>query len=183
MKIVVASKNPVKISAAETGAKLMFPSRQIDVTGYSVPSEVADQPMTEQETRQGAFNRVKNVALLMPQADLFIAIEGGCEEQTDIHGKTHLAAFAWVMVMDKNGQWGEARSANFYLPEAVAKLVREGMELGHADDVVFGKNNSKQETGAVGLLTHDAVSRMDYYVQPVALALIPIKNHDLYKQS
>ena len=180
MKIVVASKNPVKIDAALKGSQLMFPNRQIEVAGYSVPSEVADQPMTEAETKAGAFNRVKNVALLQPQADLWVAIEGGCQEQTDIRGQSHLEVFAWVMVMDKNNLWGEARSASFQLPEAIAKLVRIGVELGVADDMVFKRTNSKHDTATVGALTGDAVPRLDYYIQPMALALIPMKNPTLY---
>jgi inosine/xanthosine triphosphatase len=33
------------------------------------------------------------------------------------------------------------------LPEPVSKLIRTGTELGHADDIVFGKKNSKQGSG------------------------------------
>lgn len=183
LKVVVASKSPVKIAAAERGVKMMFPTRQIEVVGFSVPSDVADQPMTEHETKQGAYNRARNVALLQPQADLWIGIEGGCGDAKDFHGHTHLDTFAWVAVMDKYNQWSEARSASFYLPEKIATLVREGMELGAADDLVFGKVNSKQETGAVGLLTDNAIPRIDFYLQAVALALIPVKNAALYAKN
>jgi inosine/xanthosine triphosphatase len=181
MKIVVASKNPVKIAAVEQGVALMFPDRKLEIIGYSVPSEVADQPLTDAETKAGAFNRVKNVALLDPLADLFVAIEGGIEDVPDIHGTMHMTAFAWVMVMDKHNIWGEARSASFQLPEAVATRVRGGEELGIADDAVFGQSNSKQQNGAVGLLTHNAVTRSQLYVMPMALALIPHRNAELYK--
>lgn len=182
MKIVVASKNPVKLDAVQRGVALMFPDRKLEVMGYSVPSEVSEQPMSDKETREGAFNRVKNVALLQPGADLFVAIEGGCEDIEDIQGKAHMSVFAWVVMMDKQNIWSEARSASFQLPEAVGRLVRGGMELGPADDQVFGDSNSKQKNGAVGLLTHDVVTRADYYVMPVALATIPYRNKELYSQ-
>jgi len=54
------------------------------------------------------------------------------------------------------------------------------MELGEADDVVFGTNNSKQANGAVGLLTDNALTRAELYTEGVILALIPLRNESLY---
>ncbi len=68
----------------------------------------------------------------------------------------------------------------FTLPEAVAALIRQGQELGAADDLVFGRVNSKQEQGAVGLLTGGVVDRTQLYAQAVVLALIPFKHRGLY---
>jgi non-canonical (house-cleaning) NTP pyrophosphatase len=78
---------------------------------------------------------------------------------------------------------GKARTGAFFLPPAVARLVNEGIELGEADDMVFGRTNSKQKNGAVGLLTGDVIDRRLYYEQAVVLALIPFKNPDLYSSS
>jgi inosine/xanthosine triphosphatase len=181
MKIVVTSKNPVKISAAEQGVHRMFPDVTLEVTGASASSGVADQPMSEKETRQGALNRINHVLTLMPDADLYVSMEGGIEDRPDAHGVMQMVCFAWVVVRDKNGKWGESRSADLTLPFAVADLVRQGLELGEADDRVFGRSNSKQQNGAVGLLTKDAITRAAYYEMPVVLALIPIVNSDLYK--
>jgi non-canonical (house-cleaning) NTP pyrophosphatase len=49
------------------------------------------------------------------------------------------------------------------------------MELGEADDVVFGRANSKQANGSIGLLTDDTITRTSYYVDAVVMALIPFK--------
>lgn len=65
------------------------------------------------------------------------------------------------------------------LPQEVASLVRQGVELGIADDRVFGRSNSKQSNGAVGLLTADLIDRQRYYEHAVILALVPFKNVDL----
>jgi non-canonical (house-cleaning) NTP pyrophosphatase len=54
------------------------------------------------------------------------------------------------------------------------------MELGHADDIVFGRNNSKQQTGAVGILTREVITRAEYYSHGGVLALIPSLNPGLY---
>jgi non-canonical (house-cleaning) NTP pyrophosphatase len=90
-----------------------------------------------------------------------------------------LAAFAWVVVLDR-ARAGQARTGTFFLPPRVAALVRAGKELGEADDIVFGRSNSKQENGAVGLLTGDALDRAGFYEPAVLLALIPFKNPELY---
>jgi non-canonical (house-cleaning) NTP pyrophosphatase len=54
------------------------------------------------------------------------------------------------------------------------------MELGHADDLVFQAQNSKQQGGSVGLLTHGLITREAYYQQAMVLALIPFLNESLY---
>lgn len=153
----------------------MFPGETFKVQGISVPSEVSDQPMSNNETLRGATNRVNNVSNLVTEADYWVGIEGGLEE---IDGE--LEAFAWVVVKSKDGKMGKGRTGSFFLPEKVAELVKQGMELGEADDIVFGMTNSKQINGAVGILTGDVLTRTTYYEPAVILAIIPFKNKTLY---
>jgi non-canonical (house-cleaning) NTP pyrophosphatase len=54
------------------------------------------------------------------------------------------------------------------------------MELGVANDMVFNETNSKQKNGAVGLLTHNQIDRVELYRAGVVLALIPFVNQGLY---
>ena len=131
--------------------------------------------MTDDETLRGALNRVENSRTLEPDAHYWVGIEGG----VDTTQSGSVESFAWVAVIGKDKRMGKARTAAYYLPEETAKLVREGMELGHADDLVFGRTNSKQHSGSVGLLTDDVIDRFAYYVQAVILALIPFKNTNL----
>ena len=90
-----------------------------------------------------------------------------------------LAAFAWIVVRSRT-RTGKARSGTFLLPPAVTALVKQGMELGEADDRVFGHTNSKQKGGAIGLLTDNVVDRKQLYEQAVLLALVSFKNEVLY---
>lgn len=64
---------------------------------------------------------------------------------------------------------------------SLCALFAEGLELGEADDRVFGRTNSKQATGAVGLLSKDLITRQSYYEHAITLALIPFLNEELYK--
>ena len=173
--VIVASKNPVKIRAALDGFRRMFAAEAFSAEGVSVPSGVAHQPMTDAETLAGARNRASNAQKAQPQADFWVGIEGGVDE---VGGEMH--AFAWVVILRGEKGYGEARSASFLLPKVLVELIHQGVELGEADDRVFGRQNSKQENGAVGLLTNDVVDRAALYVMPVALALIPFTNESLY---
>lgn len=167
MRIVVASKNPVKIGAALEGFQRIWPDTAFKAEGISIPSGVRDQPMGDEETLLGAYNRAAGAKLAVPEADYWAGIEGGCAE-----GAGGLEAFAWVVVLGRDGS-GRSRTGMFMLPEEIAALVRGGMELGHADDAVFGRTNSKHHDGSVGLLTGGVIDRRAYYAHAVVLALIP----------
>ena len=143
-KIVVGSLNPVKAEAVRSGFQRVFPEESFEVEGVAVPSGVSDQPMTDAETLQGAKTRAENARAARPEAAYWVGVEGGCDYLGD-----DLVAFAWVQVMGKVSS-GNARTGMFRLPKKVQNLIEEGIELGEADDIVFGMTNSKQESGAVG---------------------------------
>ena len=130
--------------------------------------------MSSEETLNGAFNRARGAAEKFSNGDFWVGIEGGVEEC-----EGEMAAFAWVVVLTRE-KAGKGRTGTFFLPERVANLIREGRELGEADDIVFGKTNSKQENGAIGILTGDVIDRARLYEQAVILALVPFKNPGLY---
>ena len=152
----------------------MFPGVSFEVRGVSVPSGVSHQPMGDTETLHGAEARARNARMAVPDADYWVGIEGGCEDREGV-----LHGFAWVVVLSRERE-GRSRTASFEIPPVVADLVRRGVELGHADDQVFGRQNSKEGNGAVGLLTADAVDRAALYEPAVVLALIPFRNPGLF---
>jgi inosine/xanthosine triphosphatase len=172
--IVIASKNPVKGKAILRGFQKVFPDKVFELRVIDVPSNVREQPVGDDETRLGAANRIQAARVDCPDVDYWTAIEGGV---TDIDKR--MSAFAWIVISDGT-RTGWSRSASFFLPEKVASLVRQGMELGFADDQIFGRSNSKQMNGAVGILTADAVDREELYTHAVLLALIPFLNPSLY---
>lgn len=173
-KIIVSSQNPVKIQATLNGFDQMFPDQTFAADTVSVPSGVSDQPMSDEEALRGAMNRADGARQAAPEADYWVGIEGGSEEMDG-----EIAAFAWVVVRDR-GSLGKSRTAAFFLPNQIAELMRQGKELGDADDIVFGRTNSKQDNGAVGILTNDVSDRTALYEHAVVLALIPFRNPRLY---
>ncbi|MBB6459587.1 inosine/xanthosine triphosphatase [Flammeovirga kamogawensis] len=175
-KIVVASRNPVKINAALSGMNKILPNVKFQVQGVDVSSGVADQPMSTKETWEGAFNRATNARNLEVNADYWVGMEGGID--TDADGK--MFAFAWMCIIDKEDRLGKAQTGIFYLPPKVQKLVEGGVELGYANDKVFNEVGSKQKGGAVGSLTLGALGRTEYYEQAMILAMVQIVNPLLY---
>ena len=175
MKIVhIASFNPVKREATEEGFSRMFPGEFFEVRPAKTTVAIPAQPSTDEATLAGATLRAENIRELTPEGDFWVGIEGGIADWA-----IGMGAFAWVVVLSKD-RAGRGRSGEFFLPENVAELVRNGVELGQADDRVFSRNNSKQGNGAIGLLTDNAIDRAELYVPAVIFALIPFKNPELY---
>lgn len=177
IKVIVASKNPVKINAVRIAFKKMFPKKPFWVEGLSIPSGVKEQPLSDAETFNGAVHRVNAASKEIPMADYWVGIEGGVAEK-----KGEMEAFAWVIIKSKEGLMGKGRTATFFLPPKVCQLIKQGKELGEADDLVFRRINSKQKNGAVGILTGDIITRTSYYTTTVVLALMPFRNPKLYKK-
>ena len=67
-KVIVASHNPVKINAVQAAFATMFPGDTVTVTGVTISSGVAEQPLSDAETYQGAFNRAVNAQKAVPMA-------------------------------------------------------------------------------------------------------------------
>lgn len=174
-RIVVASLNPIKSLAVDRAFSRMFPGEGFVVEPIDAPSDVSDQPVGDAETRRGAGNRARAARAARPDAYLWVGIEGGIEDSSD-----GMVAFAWIVVLSADRR-GAGRTAGFYLPPDVADLVRGGLELGEADDIVFGRTNSKQQDGAIGLLTGNVVDRRGLYEHGVIMALIPFRNAGLYR--
>ncbi|EIV8505742.1 inosine/xanthosine triphosphatase [Vibrio parahaemolyticus] len=167
-KVVIASLNPAKINAVKSAFQRAFPQQVFEFVGISVPSEVADQPMTNEETHRGALNRVKNAKLEMPTADFYVGLEAGIEGNV---------TFAW-MVIESDTHRGESRSASLMLPPEVLAQLADANELGDVMDKVFGTENIKQKGGAISLLTQNQLTRSSVYHQALILALIPFTNPD-----
>lgn len=195
LHIAVGSTNRVKVNAARAAFASAFPGRELLVAGYDVPSGVSDQPMGEEETHRGAAARAAAAAAVFAAAHggdapaFAVGLEGGCKTEafalpglaaTGAGGDggggagEELVCFAFMCVLQPaTGRWGYARSASFSLPPEVAALVRSGVELGVADDRVFGRVDSKRSNGAIGLLTGDRITRETYYEHALLCALVP----------
>lgn len=174
LRIIVGSKNPVKVGCTREAFTQAF-GNLVLVEGVDALSNIPAQPRSEEETLIGAKNRTIHAKSLVPEADYWVGIEGGVDE--DSQG---MYAFAWIYMLHRSGKSSQSKTGTFYLPPRVVALIQDGMELGHADDLVFQAQNSKQQGGSVGLLTHGLITREGYYQQAMVLALIPFLNESLF---
>ena len=89
-KVIIASKNPVKINATKKAFEEVF-NDHFEFEGVSADSLVSDQPMSNEETLKGATNRLDNIQSL--KANFFVSIEGGVDLLDD-----NYEAFAWIVI-------------------------------------------------------------------------------------
>ena len=203
--VAVGSNNPVKIQAVKAAFEMMFQSASIEISPVNVPSGVSDQPFGDDETKLGARNRAQSAHAAANACDFAVGLEGGLEIEAKPDGSKVLWCMAWMAILGSRSEkctsgraaddgfvptkdedkaaprWSFSKTSSFQLTPALAHLaLDQGLELGHADDEVFKRVNSKQGSGTVGVLTDGAIDRTEYYVHAMKLALIPWKRPSLY---
>lgn len=185
MKVVVGSKNPVKVGAVESAFKRYWP--ECEVVGIDIASGVSAQPMSELETINGARQRAYAVLEHDSSADYGVGIEGGvCEINPQSAnwrgvraGKGRVFECAWACVVGKSRKSekqeyleGLGGGLYFELPQQIALRIKKGEELGPIMDELTGSANVKQGQGAIGILSKGELDRKGGYVQIVLSAMI-----------
>jgi len=166
-RIAVGSRNPVKVSAVTAVVRQFAPDATVE--GVAVASGVPDQPFGDDETIRGAATRARAAREAL-DADIGVGLEGGVVEE----GNGHMRSCAWAAVSLRDGREFVGGSLAMPLPPAVAALVRDGVELGHAMDALTGGRDTKHGAGAVGILTRGMIDRQQAYEVLVTYALAPV---------
>ncbi|MFN0121871.1 MAG: DUF84 family protein [Blastocatellia bacterium] len=175
MLFAVGSQNPVKLGCVAEAIAMFRPEAR--ATGVNTDSGVSAQPMSDDEMRAGALNRARQALDLVAEAEYGVGIEGGVLDTSD-----GMWAYAWVVIVDRAGRVGKGQTGRFLLPDGVARLIRdEGLELGEADDRFFGRSNSKQKEGAIGILSDGRMTRLQLYKPAVVFALMRFLHPENYE--
>jgi len=174
MHIFIGSTNPVKINAVINAASETWP--ELKAKGFSVASGVSDQPRTDEETRQGAITRAKNVLAkgkksMKKQSKkdalmLGVGLEGGVFQKGD-----ELWSTVWAAVVDENSNLFTANGARFKVPTMIAQPILAGEEMGPVVSKLCGKDDVKKKNGAIGVVTKNFIDRTEEYTGIVKLAL------------
>lgn len=174
MVFAVGSRNPVKLLAVSDAVNAFWPDAAVD--GIAVESGVGDQPRSVEETFCGAATRARQALAARRDADFGVGIEGGISDEVD-----GMWAFAAAVVVSRDGRTGKGQTGRFLLPPEIARLIREeGLELGEADDRFFGRTNSKQNEGAVGILSKGRIDRRELYRHGILFALLRFVHEEHY---
>lgn len=171
----VGSQNPVKINCVAAAITEFWSEAR--AVGVATDSGVSHQPNSADEMFTGALNRARQALAQVAEASYGVGLEGGVQD-----GAEGMWAYAWVVIVDRAGRAGCGQTGRFLLPEGVARLVRAGLELGEADDRFFGRENSKQQEGAIGLLSNGKLDRLQLYKQGVIFALLRFVNAEFYER-
>jgi len=176
MKILVGSKNPIKIKAVDEAFSIYF--NDINVIGISVESDVPAQPINNQ-TFEGAKNRALELEKTNKEkkleAQFFVGIEGGIQET---YGKWF--AFGCMCIIDNSRKTSFGTSAHFELPQSVTTRLLKGEELGFVMDEIMNDENTKQKGGAISFFTNGKMDRKELYIPGIISALVPFLHEDLY---
>jgi inosine/xanthosine triphosphatase len=179
--VFVGSTNPVKINA--TRKALSSPFKKIKVIGLSVSSGVSDQPMSDEETKQGAINRATNAyqqgikslkneykEIDSSQTYLGIGLEGGVTFECS-QGEKQMWETVWVALIDQDKNLFLANGGRFLIPKFLADEIIDGAEMGPALSRYFDGRSVKTQEGLVGVMTNKYVDRTQMYTAIVRLAI------------
>jgi inosine/xanthosine triphosphatase len=169
MRVIVASKNPVKLGSSDKAFNRIFPKEQIEFITVETDSGVSEQPLKIEEARQGAINRAKNAS--QPDADYSVGIEGGLSFYEE-EGEERGFEISWACVYDcKTGEWDIGSAPGFPVFRHVLKHVHEGKALSEAMEAEYGITNIGQQQGYIGWLTDNRITRESSNIDAVDLAL------------
>jgi inosine/xanthosine triphosphatase len=175
--VVVASTKPAKVEAVRVALERIaaidsrFQSATIECR--EVGAVAPAMPMSDGETLEGARARAAAVARTTAPPCLAIGLEGG------LSSEPLEALTSWVAATD-GVRWGYGSGGRIVLPEAMAREVRAGRELGDVIDEAAGAA-IRGTRGAWGLLTIDLVGRRDAFITATIAALAPFYNPTLYR--
>lgn len=164
--VVAATTNPAKIKAIQLAFEDTFGADQYRIESLDVASGVSLQPIGNVETRTGARQRVMEARQVRPEADFWVGVEAGIEDNM---------TFAWMTIESPHTR-GESRSASLMLPEAILQGIRAGRELWSEMATITGNADVKRQGGAIGFFTGGRLSRASVYHQALMLALVPFHN-------
>ena len=181
MLIAIGTTNTAKVQALEETLK-GYPifAKEAQIIPFSVPSEVSDQPLTMQETIEGAKNRSKNGFIACKGCSYGFGIESGLIEAPGT--KTGFLHVTVCSIYDGTNYY-IGLSTGFEVPPSILSLVKdEKMDLSKAclqSGITTNTSIGSQE-GLVGILTNGRTNRKEYSQQAIVSALVQLENTQWY---
>ncbi|MGH3834121.1 MAG: DUF84 family protein [Pseudonocardiaceae bacterium] len=172
--VVTGTKNPIKLQAVERGF-LAFQCQHSETLPYPlkfISEQVSNggtpaQPMNEGEALRGAISRSENAAKLR-EADFGVGVEGGiflvgehwiCNGWVSVHSVAHERS--WI-----------GQCPGVMVPRGIMDMIlREGKELGDAEDEYWGNTNTKQGMGLTGIVSQGMITRSEAFSIATVCAL------------
>lgn len=122
LKVAIATNSHEKVSGIKEAISRFFNMKESEIDFYSKATEsrVSEQPF-EDETYQGALNRVNGVRKEFPNMDFYISCEAGIENAFDQYFNVQV-----VCIFETKSQaffWG--KSAGWSIPAEDIEIIRK----------------------------------------------------------
>ncbi len=170
-RIRVASLNRNKINAV----KRVFPSFRVE--GSACKSGVREQPLSLDETIEGAIFRAKTV---FEDCKYSIGIEDGIAPVPNT--QSGYMNFCACAIYDGKRTYLGLAPAFEYPPKFIEKVLNEEITISQALVPATGKPDIGYEEGIIGWLTGGRINRKDYTELAVEMAKVQIDNAALYQK-
>lgn len=168
-RIYVASLNRNKINAVQE----VFPDFRVE--GVASRSGVREQPISLEETVEGAVFRAKSA---FGNGKYAVGIEDGIAPVPGTN--SGYMNFCCCAIYDGKRIYLGLAPAFEYPPEPVKRVLNEGITISQALAPVTGKPDIGYEEGIIGWLTKGRMNRKDYTKLAVEMAKVQIDNAALY---
>ena len=171
MKVTIGSKNPNKFNAVKESFLMFETFEGATFQAKGAASGVSDQPVGYEETVRGARNRADNAYNAYEDCDISVGLESGLVAIP--HTRTGYMNLTVCSIFD-GADYFIGTGPAFELPEAITRLVVDGgLEL---DDAILKSGFTDNprigySEGIIGILTKGVVTRKDYMVPAVSMAL------------
>ena len=180
MKIAIGTTNKVKIQAVEE-SMLNYPFlADVEIQTFSVPSEIAEQPLSLDEIILGAKNRAKNAYEACPSCIYSFGIESGLFEANGT--QTGFLEACICSIYDGSHHY-IGLSCGFEIPPQILGLVLDkNLDLSQACYESGITSNAKlgAAEGLIGILSKGRINRKEYTKQCIATALLQVEHKELY---
>lgn len=176
LQVAVGTANGLKVRAVRDAFRRAFPHMPLRVRGFNVKSGVPAQPLGGQ-TYTGAANRARRALSAWPAAEYGVGVEAGLFTDPLLD---RIKDVQYAVVLDRSGVTSAAHGGGFYYPAHVTQAVLKGKTISAVVGPLAGDKRIGSTRGAVGWLSHDALTRKELTEQGVLLALLPRIRPDLY---
>lgn len=177
MLFALSTKNNPKTQAlrdALSGCPY-FEWTEAQILGFKVASWVPEMPMSLEDIRVGAKNRVDEVRRLCPEAHFFVGMEAGVY-------KDSVGPESWLMgtvyIEDREGEWHYAYTCHIPVPEAVMSWLHDGAgrDIDQIIESLGAPAGTSHSCGSFGMWTDMMLSRGDQFRLAAQCAIAPFFN-------
>lgn len=164
--IAVCSKNKAKNNAVKEVLSRFFDD--FEIISLETNSGVSETPVGDDEGLTGCKNRIEDAKKQVPNADLYIAMEGIL---TKCNFGTYLCGWTMVYTPETN-EYSSGCSAKVKVPDEIIENLSQDMRLSKVvADYVGMTDEEISKLGTNGMLTNGAYTRTAEFIDSVLCAI------------